>query len=64
MGNYTREEVIQKLKKIGLRAVYFSNTQTLSHFEALPHVVIGIKSRGYLDFLGVTVTKRQKRDRL
>ncbi len=59
MGKYDREEIIQKLRKHGLRAIYSDTTGALSHFEAPPHMAIGIKCRGYLDFLNVNVIQRK-----
>jgi len=61
MNKYKREEIIRKLERKGLRAKYRKGSGILDHFKALPHVVIGNKCRGYLDYLGVDVIRAKSK---
>ena len=60
MKNYDREEIINRLIKSGLKPVHSKKTRKLMYFKKPKRVTLGIKLRGYIDFLKVNVVEGKK----
>ena len=53
MANYNRDDIIRRLEKNGLKAIYRKDKKFISHFKKPKSGKVGIKCWGYLDYLGV-----------
>jgi len=53
MKNYDKTDIINRLKRNGLKPIYNKKTHQLMYFKKPKSRSVGIKLLGYLDFLGV-----------